>query len=253
MMPLAEALLRTDGLSKAYGAVVACDAVTLAIEAGEIHAVIGPNGAGKSTLIGLIAGEIAPNAGAILFDGKDIVALPIPERARQGIGRSFQITSVLPSFTAGDNVALAVLAKSGHCFRFWRPTATDASLRRPAMEVLAQVGLADRAAVPAAELSHGEQRQLEIAMALAGSPRLLLLDEPTAGMGREETESLIQLLSDLRRTVTIILVEHDMDAVFALADRITVMLQGRVIATGAPAEIRANDQVRQAYLGEDIP
>ncbi len=246
-----EALLRIDGLSKAYGAVVACDGVGLDLVEGEAHAVIGPNGAGKTTLVGQIAGEIAPDAGSIAFQGADVTHLPVHRRSARGIARSFQITSVLPHFSALDNVALAVQAHAGHSFRFWRPARRDAALREPAADALARVGLEARAAVPAAELAHGEQRQLEIAMALATAPKLLLLDEPTAGMGREDSGRMVELLRELRGRVTLLLVEHDMDAVFALADRITVMVYGKVIATGPPDEIRANEEVRRAYLGEE--
>ncbi len=246
-----EPLLRIEALSKAYGAVVACDRVTLDIVEGEVHAVIGPNGAGKTTLVGQIAGEIAADAGTITFQGAEITQLPVYRRSARGIARSFQITSVLPHFSALDNVALAVQAHAGHSFRFWRPARREAALREPAMEALARVGLGTRGAVPAAELAHGEQRQLEIAMALATGPKLLLLDEPTAGMGREDSGRMVALLRELRGSVTLLLVEHDMDAVFALADRITVMVYGKVIATGPPDEIRANEEVRRAYLGEE--
>ena len=245
-----EPLLRIAGLSKAYGAVVACDGVTLDIELGEVHAVIGPNGAGKTTLVGQIAGEIAPDAGSIRFQGAELTQLPVYRRSARGIARSFQITSVLPHFSALDNVALAVQAHAGHSFRFWRPARREAALRAPAAAALERVGLGARGAVPAAELAHGEQRQLEIAMALATEPKLLLLDEPTAGMGREDSRRMVALLRELHGSVTLLLIEHDMDAVFALADRITVMVYGKVIATGPPDEIRANEQVKRAYLGE---
>ena len=246
-------LLETEALAKAFGAVVACDAVSLTLEAGEVHAVIGPNGAGKTTLLGQLAGEIRPDAGRIRFLGEDVTTLPAHARAARGIARSFQITSLFPRFSALDNVGLAVQARAGHSFRFWRPAAHEAALTEPARAALAQVGLAERAEVPAAALAHGEQRQLEIAMALATRPRLLLLDEPTAGMGREETARMIELLAGLKAggEVTILLIEHDMDAVFALADRITVLVYGRAIATGAPDEIRADAEVRRAYLGEE--
>ena len=245
-----EVLLEVDGLHKAYGAVLASDGVSLALEAGEVHALIGPNGAGKTTLVGQIAGEIRPDRGAIRFAGEEIAALPVHARAARGIARSFQISSLLPHFSALDNVALAVQAHAGHSFRFWRPAATEPALQEPAAAALERVGLAARAAIPAAELAHGEKRQLEIAMALATAPRLLLLDEPTAGMGHEDSQRLVALLQALRGAVTILLIEHDMDAVFALADRITVMVYGRILATGRPEAIRANDEVRRAYLGE---
>jgi branched-chain amino acid transport system ATP-binding protein len=245
-----EPLLAVIGLRKAFGAVVACDDVGLEVAEGEAHAVIGPNGAGKTTLIGTLSGELGPEAGRIVFAGRDVTRLPAHARAGRGIARSFQITSVFPRMNALDNVALAVQAHAGHSFRFWRPAAGEAALRGPAAEALARVGLAARAEVPAAALAHGEQRQLELAMALATGPRLILLDEPTAGMGREDSARMIELLAGLKGALAMLLIEHDMDVVFALADRISVLVGGRVIATGAPAEIRANPEVRRAYLGE---
>jgi branched-chain amino acid transport system ATP-binding protein len=243
------ALLEIEGLSKRFGGVVASDDITLAVPAGELHAVIGPNGAGKTTLIGQLAGEIAPNAGHIRFAGADVTRLPAWRRSALGLARSFQITSLFLDFTALDNVALAVQAHSGHSFRFWRDARRDPQLRGPARAALDRVGLAGRADVPVANLSHGEHRQLEIAMALATRPRLLLLDEPMAGMGPEESARMVGLLRVLKQELTILLIEHDMEAVFALADRITVLVYGRVIATGTPAAIRANEEVRKAYLG----
>jgi branched-chain amino acid transport system ATP-binding protein len=214
--------------------------------------VIGPNGAGKTTFIAQLAGNLRPDEGRIRFAGEDITALPAPRRARKGLARSFQITSIYPEFSALDNVALAVQAHAGHSFRFWTPARTEPVLRDPALAVLEQVGLGARAAVVAGTLAHGEQRQLEIAMALASRPRLLLLDEPVAGMGIDESQRMVRLLRTLRRQHTIVLVEHDMDVVFALADRISVMVYGRVIASGAPDTIRANPEVRRAYLGEEV-
>ena len=246
-----EPLLQVRGLHKTFGAVVACDAVTLDLAAGEIHALIGPNGAGKTTLVNQIAGEIAPDTGTIHFAARDITTLPVHARAGLGLARSFQITSVLPRFTALENVALAVQAHDGHSFRFWRPAAAAQRLRDTAAGVLERVGLGARTGLAASALSHGEQRQLELAMALATGPRLLLLDEPTAGMGPEDSTRMVELLTGLRGAVTILLIEHDMDAVFALADRITVLVYGKVIATDRPAAIRANPEVRRAYLGED--
>ncbi len=242
--------MQVEGLTKLFGALRACDGVDFAVTAGETQAVIGPNGAGKTTLIGQLAGELRPDAGSIRFCGKVITTLPAAARARLGIARSFQITNLFPQFSALENVALAAQAHAGHSFRFWRPVAREAALRERAMGVLERVGLADSADTPAAALAHGAQRQLEIAMALAGAPRLLLLDEPTAGMGREESRQMIGLLESLKDEVTILLIEHDMDAVFALAERITVLVYGRVIASGTPAEIRADPEVRRAYLGE---
>jgi branched-chain amino acid transport system ATP-binding protein len=248
---MAEALLRTVALHKQFGGVVATDHVSLAIRSGEVHALIGPNGAGKTTLMAQLTGELRPDAGTIHFAGRDITSLPTPARVQLGLARSFQITSVLQDFTALDNVALAVQAHQGHSFRFWKSARRDASLRDPAMAVLCDVGLSARAEVLAAQLSHGEQRQLEIAMALASDPLMLLLDEPMAGMGPDESTRLVAYLKTLKGQRTILLVEHDMDAVFALADRISVLVYGRVIATDAPAAIRANADVRQAYLGDE--
>jgi branched-chain amino acid transport system ATP-binding protein len=248
---VAEPLLGTVGLSKRFGGVVATDRVDLTVEAGEIHAVIGPNGAGKTTLVAQLAGELPPDAGAIRFAGEDVTALPVHARARRGLARSFQITSVLRDFTALDNVALAVQARDGTSFRFWRAARRAPGLRDPARAVLAEVGLGERADVVAAELAHGEQRQLELAIALATRPRLLLLDEPTAGMGPEESRRMVALLHGLRGRQAVLLVEHDMDAVWALADRISVLVYGRVIATGTPDAIAASAEVREAYLGED--
>jgi branched-chain amino acid transport system ATP-binding protein len=248
---VADALLEVRGLSKTFGGLVATNAVDLDVLEGETHAVIGPNGAGKTTLIGQLAGDLDPDAGRIRFAGADITALPTPARSRRGLGRSFQITSIFRDFTALDNIALAVQAHAGHSFHFWRPARGEPALREPARAILKSVGLGARADVPAAALAHGEQRQLEIAMALATGPRLLLLDEPVAGMGPDESQRMIRFLGTLKGRVTILLVEHDMDAVFALADRISVMVYGRLIATGSPQEIRSNAEVRAAYLGEE--
>ena len=244
-------LLRIAGLRKAFGAVVACDGIDLDMAEGEVHALIGPNGAGKTTLIGQLAGEIRPDSGRIVFRGRDVTTLPAHTRAARGLARSFQITSVLPGMSALDNVALAVQAHAGHSFRFWRPAGDEAPVREPAHATLDRVGLAHRATVPAATLAHGEQRQLEIAMALASRPRLLLLDEPTAGMGAEDSGRMVALLESLRGEVTMLLVEHDMDTVFALAERITVLVSGRVIASDTPEAIRNDPEVRRAYLGEE--
>jgi branched-chain amino acid transport system ATP-binding protein len=243
-------MLEVRGLTKTFGALRACDAIDFDVREGETHAVIGPNGAGKTTFISQLAGNLLPDAGLVRFNGSDITALPAPKRARLGLARSFQITSVYPEFSALDNVALAVQANSGHSFRFWKPARADSRLREPARKVLDEVGLSSRMHVLAANLAHGEQRQLEVAMALATEPRLLLLDEPMAGMGIEESQRMIALLSRLKQTKTIILVEHDMDAVFRLADRISVLVYGRVIATDTPDKIKAHAEVRKAYLGE---
>ena len=248
---MTEGLLSVRGLRKRFGGLVATDGLDLDVGDGETLAVIGPNGAGKTTLIAQLSGDLAPDAGAIHFAGQDVTALGAPARSHRGLARSFQITSIFREFTALDNVALAVQAHAGHSFRFWRPARAERALREPAREVLARVGLAERAEVVAGALAHGEQRQLEIAMALATRPRLLLLDEPVAGMGIDESQRMVQLLRTLRGTLTMVLVEHDMDVVFALADRICVMVYGRVIASGAPDVIRVNPEVRRAYLGED--
>jgi len=244
-------LLAVESLSKRFGGVVACDAVTFEVRPGEVHAVIGPNGAGKTTLLNQLAGELAADDGTVRFEGRDISGLDAPARAQLGIARSFQITSVFREFTALDNTALAVQAHDGHSLRFFGRAESDERLRAPARRALERTGLAARANVPAASLSHGEQRQLELAMALATEPRLLLLDEPTAGMGQADSQRMVSLLAALKGSFAMLLVEHDMDAVFALADRITVMTYGRVIATDTPEAIRANADVRAAYLGTD--
>jgi branched-chain amino acid transport system ATP-binding protein len=244
-------LLEVSELRKSFGALRASDGIGLEVREGETHAVIGPNGAGKTTFISQLAGNLRPDSGRIRFAGEDITDLPAPRRARKGLARSFQITSVYPEFSALQNVALAVQAHAGHSFRFWRDARRDPQLTEPARRVLEQVNLHGRAEVLAANLAHGEQRQLEVAMALATGPRLLLLDEPMAGMGIEESQRMIALLASLKRKQTLILVEHDMDAVFRLADRISVLVYGRVIATGTPEEIRGSPEVRSAYLGED--
>jgi branched-chain amino acid transport system ATP-binding protein len=249
---VADALLEIDGLTKRFGGVIASDNISLAVPPGELHAIIGPNGAGKTTLIGQLSGELAPDAGRIRFDGADITALPAYRRSWLGLARSFQITSLFLDFTALDNVALAVQAHAGHSFRFWRDARDEPALREPARTALARVGIADRADVMVANMSHGEHRQLEIAMALATKPRMLLLDEPMAGMGPEESARIVKMLRELKQELTILLIEHDMDVVFALADRITVLVYGRVIASGVPSAIRANAEVRQAYLGENL-
>jgi branched-chain amino acid transport system ATP-binding protein len=244
-------MLEVRQLVKTFGALRATDGIDLAVREGETHAIIGPNGAGKTTFISQLAGNLRPDAGRILFAGEDVTALSAPKRARKGLARSFQITSIYPEFTALDNVALAVQAHAGHSFRFWQPARSESALREPARRILEEVGLGERAGVLAANLAHGEQRQLEVAMALATRPRLLLLDEPMAGMGIEESQRMVSFLAGLKSRHTMILVEHDMDAVFKLADRISVLVYGRLIATGEPESIRANPEVRSAYLGTD--
>ena len=247
---MAEPLLAVERLRKSYGALVVSDDVTFDVRAGELHALIGPNGAGKTSLINQLSGTLASDAGAVRLDGVAMTPLGIAERVRHGIVRSFQITSVLAGFSALETVALAVQARSGSSFRFWAPAAREVGLNTQAMAALDRVGLAARAGVLAGLLSHGEKRLLELAIALARLPKLLLLDEPLAGLGREESTDCIALLRRLKSETTILLVEHDMDAVFALADRISVLVAGRVIATGPPAAISANGAVRAAYLGE---
>ncbi|HKA72983.1 MAG TPA: ABC transporter ATP-binding protein [Xanthobacteraceae bacterium] len=247
---MAEPLLQIEALTKRFGGVVASDAISLEVPRGELHAVIGPNGAGKTTLIAQLTGELAPNAGRIRFDGADITAVPVYRRSQLGLARSFQVTSLFLDFSTLDNVALAVQAHAGHSFRFWRNARREPELRAPARAALERVGLGSRAEVLVANLSHGEHRQLEIAMALATRPRMLLLDEPMAGMGPEESARMVRMLRELKQELTILLIEHDMEAVFALADRITVLVYGRVIASGAPDAIRQNAEVREAYLGE---
>jgi branched-chain amino acid transport system ATP-binding protein len=247
---MSETLLQVENLAKRFEGIVATDHIMLNVAAGELHAIIGPNGAGKTTLIAQLGGQLTPDSGRIRFDGHDITALPMYRRSRLGLARSFQITSLFLDLSVLDNVALAVQAHAGHSFRFWRDARQEAELREPARAALERVGLNDRADLPASALSHGEHRQIELAMALVGSPRMLLLDEPMAGLGPEESARMVEMLRALKKELTILLVEHDMEAVFALADRITVLVYGRVIASGAPAVIRANAAVREAYLGE---
>jgi branched-chain amino acid transport system ATP-binding protein len=247
---LAEALLQIDNLCKRFGGIVASDRLSLDVAPGELHAIIGPNGAGKTTLISQLAGQTVPDSGSVRFAGLDITRLPSYRRSALGLARSFQITSLFLDMSALDNVALAVQAHAGHSFRFWQDARRQSALREPARAALARVGLASRAEMPAVALSHGERRQLEIAMALAGRPCMLLLDEPMAGLGPEECARMLTLLRELKREYTIMLIEHDMEAVFALADRISVLVYGRVIASDTPEKIRANAEVRRAYLGE---
>ena len=247
---MAEPVLEIAHLTKSFGALKATHDVSLDLVPGEIHALIGPNGAGKSTLIHQIAGTLAPDFGEIRFCGQDIGALGVAERTRLGLGRTFQVSSLAPEFSALRNVMLAVQARQGSSFRFFRNVTGDRSLTEPAMEMLERVGLAGRAAVPAAELSHGQRRQLEIAIALALGSKTFLLDEPMAGMGPEGSKELTSFLDGLRAEAPILLVEHDMDAVFALADRISVLVYGRIIATGTVDEIRRDPQVQRAYLGD---
>jgi branched-chain amino acid transport system ATP-binding protein len=243
-------LLRVEKLVRRFGGIVATDNVSLDVARGELHAIIGPNGAGKTTLISQLTGQLLPHSGAIRLAGADITRVPAYRRSALGLARSFQITSLLSDFTALDNVALAAQAHDGHSFRFWGNARKESGLRNTALSALDRVGLGRRADTPVSQLSHGEQRELELAVALATSPQVLLLDEPMAGLGITESARMVKLLQELRREVTIVLVEHDMDAVFALADRISVLVYGRVIASGQPSEIRQNEEVKRAYLGE---
>ena len=244
-------LLRVEDLWKSFGGVAAVDGVSMDVQRGEVHAVIGPNGAGKTTLISLLAGELRPDRGRILLGGRDIARRPAHARARLGLARSFQITSVVPEMRVLDNVLLAVLARDGQSFRFWRPARSDPALVQPAEAALERVGLAHAAGERAGAVSHGEHRQLEIAMTLAAEPELLLLDEPMAGMSAEESRRMTGILEGLKGEKTMLLVEHDMDVVFALADRISVLVGGRIAASGAPEAVRADEAVRRAYLGDE--
>ena len=248
---MAEALLRVRGLCKRFGALQASRDLSLDVLEGEIHALIGPNGAGKTTAIKQFCGEIMPDSGSILFAGREIGRLPTHARARLGLARSFQITSVFEQLSVEENLALAVQAHAGHSFRFWRNARRDPRLAAPTRAAVERCGLEERADLLAANLSHGEKRQLEVGMALACNPRLLLLDEPMAGMGPGGTVKLTELIREMKGTVTMLLVEHDMDVVFSLADRITVLVYGETIATGRPEEIWSNPEVRRAYLGDD--
>jgi branched-chain amino acid transport system ATP-binding protein len=249
---VAEPVLRIEGLTKNFGGLRVTDDLTLDVRPGELHAVIGPNGAGKTTLINQISGLLSPDTGRIMFGGEDVTRMPVHARAERGLARSFQITSILPRFSVLENVALAVQARSGTSYRFFGRASEEETLNAPARDALAQVGLEGRANVPAGELSHGEKRALELAIALAMEPKLLLLDEPMAGTGRDETERLVQALRGLKGRFPMVLVEHDMEAVFALADRISVLIYGRILASGTPDEVRNDPQVVTAYLGEEL-
>ena len=244
-------MLIVDSLVKSFGGLLAIDDLSFQVKEGEIHAVIGPNGAGKTTLISQLSGEIKPDSGNVLFDGINISGMDIHLRSSLGLARSFQITNIFLDLTAHDNVSLAVQAHAGHSFKFWKDARKDQELRQPALEFLKQVGLEKRAEVVAGQLSHGEHRQLEIAMALATRPKLLLLDEPMAGMGQKESLAMVEIIRELKGKLTILLIEHDMDVVFTLADKITVLLNGRCIATDSPESIRKNPEVKKAYLGEE--
>jgi branched-chain amino acid transport system ATP-binding protein len=247
---VSEPLLKVDGLVKRFGGLVATNNLSLDVIEGELHALIGPNGAGKTTFISQIAGELHQDSGTIHFDGTEISAWKTPARVQHGLARSFQITQLLPDYTALDNVALAVQARRGHSYQFFVDARARADLRDEGRRHLDRIGLGNRADIVVSELSHGEQKQLELAIALATRPRMMLLDEPMAGLGTAECARMIDLLKVLKTEVTILLVEHDMDAVFALADRISVLVNGERIATGSADEIRTNEAVRVAYLGE---
>lgn len=242
-------LLQITELHKSFGGISATDGVNLQIEANETHAIIGPNGAGKTTLLAQLAGELKPDSGQISFNGRDITTQPAYRRVHLGIARSFQITSIFHDMSVLDNVLLARQLQQGHSYRFWRNARRDQRLRMPAQQALEQVGRLAQSEQLASELSHGAHRQLEIAMALVAEPNLLLLDEPMAGMGVEESAQMVNILRSLKQHKTILLIEHDMDAVFALADRISVLVYGKIIATGSPDQIRTNDAVKTAYLG----
>lgn len=247
---MVEPLLSVEKLVRRFGGIIATDHVSFDVASGELHAIIGPNGAGKTTLISQLTGHLQPHAGTVRLAGRDITNVPVYQRSALGLARSFQITSLLPDFTAIDNVALAAQAHDGHSFSFWGNARRESGLRNTALAALDRVGLSKRAGVLVSTLSHGEQRELELAVALVTKPQLLLLDEPMAGLGIAESERMLKLLQELRREVSIVLVEHDMDAVFALADHISVLVSGRIIASGAPAEIRQNKEVERAYLGD---
>jgi branched-chain amino acid transport system ATP-binding protein len=248
---MSEAVLQLSGLRKAFGALVVTDGVDLDLFPGECHALIGPNGAGKSTLIDQVSGVLTPDAGEVRFEGQDVTALSQSERAGAGLGRSFQITSILPEFTVLENVALAAQARAGSSFRFFRRAAGEGALNRAAMAALDRIGLGARAGVVAGALSHGEKRLLELAIAIAGEPRALLLDEPMAGLGRAESEGLTQTLIELKSVYPMLLIEHDMEAVFRLADRVSVLVAGSIVASGTPDAVRADARARAAYLGDE--
>jgi branched-chain amino acid transport system ATP-binding protein len=249
---VADALLQVRDLRKRFGGVAATDGVSLTVAAGELHALIGPNGAGKTTLIHQLSGALRPDSGSIVFGGREVTRTSLHERVGLGLARSYQVTSIFANFTALENIVLAVQARSGSSMGFWRAVAQEKLLYDEARSVLEQVGLGARAHLAARDLAHGEQRQLEVGLALATRARLLLLDEPMAGLGPDESQAMTSMIAKLKGSVTVLLVEHDMTAVFELADRISVLVSGRIIASGRPQEIRANAQVRRAYLGDEL-
>jgi branched-chain amino acid transport system ATP-binding protein len=244
------ALLDIRSAKKSFGALVVTDEVSLQVQPGEIHALIGPNGAGKSCLIGEITGELPLDAGEVHFGGERVDRLPVHRRAQAGLKRAYQVPQFFPSFSARGNVALAEIARSRTGWRLWQRAATDRELQARALQFLHQVGLEAVAGRRAATLGHGEKRQLELAMSFAAQPKLLLLDEPLAGLGPGDSERMVAMLASLRGRYAMLLVEHDVEAVFSLADRISVLVAGRIIASGSAAEIRNNADVRAAYLGE---
>lgn len=248
---MAEAVLRTEGLTRHFGGLAAVNNVSLSVQERQIHAVIGPNGAGKTTLINMLSGDLPPSSGRIVLLEQDITGLAAHEVSRRGVGRSYQKTNVFLPFTAFENCRLAAQSRLRSSMRFVRRASANHVVNEAAEQALAAVGLSDKAATPVAALSHGEQRQIEIAMTLATRPKLLLLDEPLAGMGAEESVRIVALLRQLVRDHAILLVEHDMDAVFALANVLTVMVNGNVLESGTPAQIRASRQVQEAYLGAE--
>jgi branched-chain amino acid transport system ATP-binding protein len=249
---MGESLLSVKSLIKRFGAVQASNNFSLEVAQGELHALIGPNGAGKTTALNQLCGELMPDAGRIFFDGRQITRMPVYRRAQLGLARSYQITSVFEHLTVRENLSLAIQAHKGHSFRFWKKAVDDPVIRQAVLQATARVGLEKRANMQAANLSHGEKRQMEVGMLLAGHPKMLLMDEPYAGMGPGGAVELTKLIRKLKTEFTILLVEHDMDAVFSLADRITVLVYGQAIATGTPQEIRANPEVRQAYLSDEV-
>lgn len=245
-------ILQVQNLNKSFGGISASSDLNLEVARGQVHAIVGPNGAGKTTLIAQLCGVLKPDSGNIIFNGKDITKASAYRRAHIGLARSFQITSVILPMSVLENVLLAVQSLSGHSFRFWSPAYRASDQRAQAQQYLSDVGLGQRADMLAGELAHGEQRQLEIAMALALTPQLLLLDEPTAGMSKDESGNIIKLLNKFKGQITILLIEHDMDAVFALADTTSVLVDGHIIASGSSAQIRQNPAVQRAYLGDSL-
>lgn len=250
---MTDAALQARAVSKRFDGIAANVAVDFDLNAGEVHAIIGPNGAGKTTFLSALAGEVTPDSGRILLNGSDVTHLGVPQRVRRGLARSYQVTSVFPGFSVLENLAFGIRARTGTASRLWRKAVLDADELDVASALLRRVGLVGRSGADAGGLSHGEQRQLEVALALSTTPKVLLLDEPLAGLGIEESRRMVDLISTLPTTLSVVLVEHDMDAVFALADRITVLVEGHVVASASPADVRDNPLVQRAYLGEGHP